>query len=140
MCVQITGKLVLCKFSADNEDKTSIFFGVSKVARGHNFVSRYPMNDWCPVQDMMRRHVPRLTSSFSLRRQNVVHFVTIKAGERCLSHRLRTSSAATYIPVRAELNCYTEDYGIFFYGGNVNECEESMFSQDPHKITTKPSV
>ena len=102
MCVQITGKLVLCKFSADNEDKTSIFFGVSKVARGHNFVSRYPMNDWCPVQDMMRRHVPRLTSSFSLRRQNVVHFVTIKAGERCLSHRLRTSSAATYIPVRAE--------------------------------------
>ena len=71
MCVQITGKLVLCKFSANNEDKMSIFFGVSKVARGHNFVSRYPMNGCCAVQDMMRRHVPRITSSV-LRRQNVV--------------------------------------------------------------------
>ena len=124
MCVQITGKLVLCKFSANNEDKMSIFFGVSKVARGHNFVSRYPMNGCCAVQDMVRRHVPRITSSV-LRRQNVVpgsccmkfnwfEFVTKKAGEKCLSHRACTSSV-TGIPVRAEVNCYTEDNKIFFF-------------------------
>ena len=69
VCVQITGKLVLCKFSANNVDKMSIFFVVSKVARGHNFVSRNPIKGW--RADMMQRLVPRMTSSF-LRRQDVV--------------------------------------------------------------------
>ena len=63
VCVQITLKLVICKFSANNEDRVSIFSRVSKVARGHNLVSRYPMKGWHPLREILRVHVAGTCSS-----------------------------------------------------------------------------